>query len=269
LALSFLRFPNIDPIAFRVGPLAVHWYGLAYAAGFLAAYALLLGLIRSGRFRVTRDQLADLFVWLVLGVVVGGRAGWWLVYHRAGGAPEPWYEPLAFWHGGMSFHGGLAGVGLAIVLWARRARAPLLNVLDAVALVAPIGLFLGRLANFVNGELIGRATSVTWAVLFPGESVPRHPSQIYEALLEGPVLFAALWLLSRAAPPDGRIAALFAVLYGVFRFGVEFTRQPDAQIGFIAGGWLTMGQLLSVALAVAGAWLWTRAGQVRGVADRK
>jgi phosphatidylglycerol:prolipoprotein diacylglycerol transferase len=250
---AVLTFPHVNPILFRLGPLAIRWYGLAYIAGFLTAYVMLRRMIRVGTLKLAPEQLSDLVVWLILGVMVGGRAGWWFFYHRADGAREPWYEPIAVWRGGMSFHGGLIGVLIALVIWSRNTRTPLWNLADCLALVAPFGLFLGRIANFINAELVGRPTSVPWGVVFPGDSIARHPSQIYEALLEGPTLLLVLWAVYWSRRPgDGKIAALFLVFYGVFRFVVEFTRQPDPQLGFIAFGWLTMGQLLSALLAIGG-----------------
>src|SRR6185437_15404836 len=152
--------------------------------------------------------------------------------HRNTGAPEPWYEPFALWHGGMSFHGGLMGVAVVLVLWSWLRHAPVLNVADCAALVTPIGLFFGRIANFINSELVGRPTALPWGVTFPGDMVPRHPSQLYEAVLEGPVLLLALWLTFRwRRPRDGRLAAQFLIIYGLSRFFIEFTREPDAQLG--------------------------------------
>jgi phosphatidylglycerol:prolipoprotein diacylglycerol transferase len=213
--------------------------------------------------RLKTDAIGDLMTWLIIGVMAGGRLGWWLFYHRPEPTPEPWYEPIAIWHGGMSFHGALIGVTLAFVLWSWWHRAPMWNIADAAALVTPVGLFLGRLANFANAELVGRVTDVPWGMIFPGETVPRHPSQLYEAALEGPVLLAIVWLARRFLPRrDGAVASVFVVAYGVIRFCVEFTREPDVQLGFIAFGWLTMGQLLSLLLIVIGiallAWrLWS------------
>lgn len=253
---TFLPYPALDPVLFRIGPVAVRWYGLAYLAGFLLGYVGLRRMIRSGRLRLSADQVSDLFSWLVPGVLVGGRIGWWFFYHRSEGAAEPWYEPLAIWHGGMSFHGGLVGVAVALLAWAWRNQAPLLNVADCVALVAPLGLFFGRIANFVNAELVGRPTTLPWGVTFPGESFARHPSQIYEAFLEGPLLILALWILASRRRAEGGTTAAFLILYGVGRFAVEFTRQPDEQLGFIAFQWLTMGQFLSIALFVSGVALW-------------
>lgn len=250
--LASISFPPIDPVAVHLGPLAVRWYGLAYLSGFLIAYLMLRRLARSGRLSVTPAQVADLVPWLLIGVMVGGRAGWWLFYHRADGTSEPWYEPLAIWHGGMSFHGGLTGVIVAMTLWCWNNNVALASVADAVALVAPIGLLLGRLANFINAELVGRVTSVPWGVVFPGETVPRHPSQLYEALLEGPLLLSILFFVFKHHRRPGTVAASFLTLYGFFRICIEFFRQPDEQIGFIAFGWLTMGQLLSAVLIPIG-----------------
>ena len=261
--LAAIQHPQIDPVVFHLGPLAVRWYGLAYLLGFLLAYLGLRRLIRRGELRLTYEGLADLVGWLIVGVVVGGRAGWWIFYHR-GGAAEPWYEPFAVWHGGMSFHGGLIGVAIILLLRAWAKKAPFWNLADAAALVAPVGLFFGRVANFINAELVGRPTNLPWGVLFPGDSVPRHPSQLYEALLEGLLLLSILWAVRTwRRPAEGRLAALFLIGYGALRFAVEFTRLPDEQVGFVAFEWLTMGQLLSLVLLLAGAatW-WLRGGNV-------
>jgi phosphatidylglycerol:prolipoprotein diacylglycerol transferase len=186
-------------------------------------------------------------------VILGGRLGWWLFYHRAQGAAEPWYEPIAIWRGGMSFHGGLIGVTVALLWWSWRNKMSFWNLADALAQVTPIGLFLGRIANFINGELVGRPTSLPWGVIFPGENFPRHPSQLYEAILEGPLLWLILWAFAHGSRRrEGQLAAIFLIFYGLLRFAVEFTRQPDEQLGFIAFGWLTMGQLLSIALTFIG-----------------
>ncbi len=239
--------------------MAVRWYGLAYVMGFVLAYAVLRRFSRRNVLRISVEAIGDLMSWLVAGVIVGGRAGWWLFYHRSVGGTEPWYEPIAIWHGGMSFHGGLVGVAIVLLLWTKRMHVPFWNVADGLAMVAPIGLFFGRIANFINAELVGRPSNVPWAVVFPGESFGRHPSQLYEAVLEGPVLLATVWLYrKRFQPGDGQTAALFLIAYGLIRFAVEFTRQPDEQLGFIAFGWLSMGQLLSAALVVGGMLLWVR-----------
>jgi phosphatidylglycerol:prolipoprotein diacylglycerol transferase len=265
MVLSAINLSPIDPVILRVGPLAIRWYGVAYLAAFAFAYAALVRLVWRGTLRISSAALTDLIGWLALGVLIGGRLGWWLLYHR-GDFAEPWYEPLALWHGGMSFHGGLFGVAIAMLVWTRRHHAPFLNVADCFALVAPVGLFLGRIANFINAELVGRVTDVPWAMVFPGESVARHPSQLYEALLEGPALLTLLWSTKhRVRLRDGQIAALFLIAYGLFRFSVEFTRQPDEQIGFLAFDWVTMGQLLSVLTSFAGSLLWYISLQSRAV----
>jgi phosphatidylglycerol:prolipoprotein diacylglycerol transferase len=253
MVVAAIQFPSVGPILLRMGPIAIRWYGIAYLVSFACGYLLLRRLVRLSLLRISLDNLMDLVAWVALGVVGGGRLGWWLFYHRAEGVAEPWYEPLAIWHGGMSFHGGLIGVVLVLLVWARWNRASFWKLADCFALVVPIGLFFGRIANFVNAELVGRPTTLPWGVIFPGESFPRHPSQLYEATLEGLLLFLLLWVVqARYRPREGRIAALFLILYGVFRFGVEFTRQPDPQLGFILFGWITMGQLLSVAITIAG-----------------
>lgn len=264
--LAAIPYPQFDPVIFHLGPLAVRWYGLAYFLAFLISYFALEHLIKRGSLRITREQLSDLIVYLAAAVVVGGRAGWWLVYHRATGKPEPWYEPIAIWDGGMSFHGGLLAVALVVLFWSRRNHSSLPNIADNLALVTPVGLFLGRLANFINAELVGRPTTVPWGVIFPGDDFARHPSQLYEALLEGPLLLVLLWGTRRwMRTHDGRTAALFVILYATFRFVVEFTRQPDPQLGFIAFGWLTMGQLLSFVFLLAGVVMWSLAPRTSDV----
>jgi phosphatidylglycerol---prolipoprotein diacylglyceryl transferase len=252
--LAAIPFPNLNPILFRLGPVAVRWYGVAYLAAFLVNYVLLRRMISRGVLRMRRELLDELIGWLAAGVVIGGRAGWWLFYHRGGeGKAESWYEPIAIWHGGMSFHGGLIGVVTVLAVWSFLKGVPFWNLADSIAMITPIGLFFGRIANFINGELVGRPTNLPWGVIFPGYSEPRHPSQLYEAVLEGSLLFLVLWLIGRVRrPKDGRTASLFLVFYGLFRFAVELTREPDPQLGFIAFGWLTMGQLLSAAVMLLG-----------------
>jgi phosphatidylglycerol---prolipoprotein diacylglyceryl transferase len=254
-----IQFPGLNPIAFHLGPVGVRWYGLAYLAGFAVAYAWLLRMSRRGSLHLSAEDLSNLIPWLIFGVLFGGRLGWWLFYHHNINEREPSYEPVAIWHGGMSFHGGLLGVAFVLVVWSRLYRLELWNLADCAALVTPVGLFFGRIANFVNAELVGRITDLPWGVIFPGESVPRHPSQLYEALLEGPVLLASLWVSRRLrSHHPGQLGSLFVIYYGLIRFVVEFTRQPDAQLGFIAFGWLTMGQILSTALVFLGVLLFVR-----------
>lgn len=255
--LCLIPYPRIDPVLVRLGPLEVHWYGIAYLLAFVIGYVCLRRMSDRGTLRLSRGGVSDLISWIVVGVLLGGRLGWWLFYSThpfAISRWENWYEPIAIWHGGMSFHGGLIGVALAVVIWTRATRAPFWNIVDALALVVPIGLFFGRIANFINGELYGRPTTAPFAMIFPTDpqSLPRHPSQLYEAFLEGPLLLACLWIIRRLTRREGVVAGSFLILYGVFRFGVEFAREPDPQLGYIAFGWLTMGQLLSLLLALAG-----------------
>jgi phosphatidylglycerol:prolipoprotein diacylglycerol transferase len=260
--LSAVRHPTIDPVFLRLGPIQLRWYGLAYVMGFMLGYLALTRLVKSGRLRITADELADLISWVIGGVLLGGRLGWWTFYdyNRPAGQVVPWYEPIALWNGGMSFHGGLIGVMLAVTVWCRFRKAAIWNVADNLCLVVPIGLFFGRIANFINAELFGRPSDVPWAVIFPGETFGRHPSQLYEAILEGPLLLGFIWLvatLTRKTASDGRIFGAFLVFYGLGRFAVEFTREPDPQLGFIAFGWLTMGQILSAVMTMAGGIVWT------------
>lgn len=254
--LAAIQYPAINPVIVQLGPIAIRWYGLAYVAGLAICYQLLLRMQKAGKLAMTRDDLADLIGWLALGVVGGGRTGWWLFYHKSqAGVVEPWWEPIAIWHGGMSFHGGLLGVMLVLFVWTRRKKIDLWPVMDVMARLAPIGLFFGRIANFINAELVGRPTTVPWGVIFPGDTFARHPSQLYEAFLEGPALLGAMYVWHKAVGHrrTGTTAAAFLIVYGIFRFVVEFTREPDVQLGYIAWGWLTMGQLLSAGIVAAGA----------------
>ncbi len=247
-----LPYPALDPVAFRIGPLAVRWYGLAYLSGFLLGAWVLRRQARAGRLPLGPGEVGDLVGWLVLGVVLGGRLGYVLFYNAPYFATHPW-KIVAVWEGGMSFHGGLLGVGVALWAYARRHRADPWVLADGLALAAPPGLFFGRLANFVNGELYGRVSDLPWAMVFPGGGpLPRHPSQLYEAGLEGPLLGLVLWLLWRRRPAPGLTAAAFLGGYALVRFGVEFVREPDPQLGFVLGP-LTMGQCLSLAMALGAA----------------
>lgn len=254
--------PEFDPVALRIGPLAVRWYGLMYVFGFAAAWWL--GNRRAARPWTQLDEAGfqDLLFWVLLGLMLGARLGYALFYNFGYYMAHPG-EILAFWQGGMSFHGGLLGGLCAIVLYSwRRGQHPL-DVGDFMAPLVPPGLFFGRLGNFLNAELWGRPSDLPWAMVFPDPAaggLPRHPSQLYEAFLEGIVLFAALWLYSRSPRPRGAVGGLFLLLYGCFRFLVEFTRQPDAHLGFVALDWLSMGQVLSLPMIAVGAWLLLRAG---------
>ena len=270
---------DIDPIAFHLGPVQVHWYGLMYLVGFFSAAVLGEYRRRRGRLPVTRDALSDLFFYGMMGVIVGGRIGYMLFYY-AGGPRWIWSDPLALFRvcdGGMSFHGGLLGVLVAGLWWARRQKLHFMDTVDFVAPLVPIGLGLGRLGNFINGELWGKPTHLPWGMIFPnahGEDVAyaaahpawqaqleqfgglvRQPSQLYELALEGVVMFAVLWLVSMKPRPRYLVSGLFALMYGCFRFAVEFVRLPDVQLGYLAFGWVTMGQILSLPLIAVGLWL--------------
>ena len=253
-----IAFPAIDPVAIQLGPLAVRWYALAYVVGLLIGWRYCLRLAALSPFKFTKEQIDDFLFWAIIGVIVGGRAGYVLFYNLDFYAANP-AEIFAVWRGGMSFHGGFLGMVTAIALFARKRGMPFLALADIIAPAAPIGLFFGRIANFINGELYGRASDVPWAMVFPaGGPEPRHPSQIYEAGLEGVVLFLALWFLvyrARSLEKPGVVTGAFLGGYGLARIMAEFFRQPDLQIGFLAGG-VTMGQILSLPLLVAGFWLW-------------
>jgi phosphatidylglycerol:prolipoprotein diacylglycerol transferase len=257
--LFALPFPAIDPVLISVGPLAIRWYALAYVIGILGGWWLARRVagndaLWGGRSPIRPVDIDDVIVWVALGIVAGGRIGYVLFYNPAFFAAHP-EQILVLWRGGMSFHGGFTGTVLALLLFARARKIPMLSMLDVAAIVTPIGLFLGRIANFVNGELWGRVGDVPWAFVFPlAGPEPRHPSQLYEAGLEGIVLFAVLLIAARrgALNRPGLIGGLFVGGYGLARIASEFFREPDAQLGYLAGG-LTMGMLLSLPMLVAGA----------------
>jgi phosphatidylglycerol---prolipoprotein diacylglyceryl transferase len=246
-----LTHPDIDPVAFSLGPLAVRWYGLMYLAGFAAAWWLGRTRIAAERAPVTRGQFDDLLFLALLGVILGGRLGYVLFYRPLHFAANP-LEIFAIWQGGMSFHGGLIGVILAMVFAARRHRVDFLRLMDFVAPLVPLGIAAGRMGNFINGELYGRVTDLPWGMVFRGAGdAPRHPSQLYQFALEGLALFVLLWWFSSRPRPRGQVAALFLVGYGSFRFIAEFGREPDAHLGLLALG-LTMGQWLSLPMMLGG-----------------
>ena len=252
-----LIHPEIDPIVFSVGPLAVRWYGLMYLAGFGAGWWLGRSRITAGRAPVNAAQFDDLLFALVLGVILGGRLGYVLFYKPGYYLGHP-LEVFAVWQGGMSFHGGFLGVLLAMAFVARRHRVHWWDLMDFVAPLVPLGLAAGRLGNFINGELWGRVTDVPWGMVFRNAGPqPRHPSQLYEMALEGVALFALLWWFSSKPRPRMRVSALFLIGYGAFRSLCELTREPDAFLGFLALG-LTMGQWLSLPMILAGVYLWKR-----------
>ena len=248
-----LPYPRIDPVAIQLGPVAIHWYGIMYLVGFAAAWWLMRRRARGGESGWTTGQIDDLLFYGALGVILGGRLGYLLFYKPGAWLDDP-LMVFRVWEGGMAFHGGLIGVAVAIALFARRHGKRAFDVFDFVAPVTPIGLGAGRIGNFINGELWGRTTDVPWAMVFPGAGPePRHPSQLYEFALEGVVLFAVLWWFSARPRPRMAVSGLFLLLYGAFRFLVEFFRMPDAHLGTIALGWLTMGQLLSLPMIALGA----------------
>jgi len=256
---SVLLHPNIDPVAFSVGPLAVRWYGLMYLAGFAIGWWLGLRRIARNQSPVTKAQLDDLLFLIVLGVILGGRLGYVLFYKPSYYASHP-LEILAIWQGGMSFHGGLLGVMAAMVFAARRHGVDWLRLMDFLAPLCPLGFAAGRLGNFINAELPGRVTDLPWGMVFPGAGdAPRHPSQLYQFALEGVVLFFFLWWFSSKPRPRGQVSAMFLLGYGVLRFIAEFAREPDAFLGYLALG-LTMGQWLCLAMIAGGAVLfaWSR-----------
>ena len=247
-----LPYPDIDPVALRIGPLAVHWYGLMYVVGFVAGWWL-------GRVRAKRphsgwkpEQIDDLLFYVALGIVLGGRLGYILFY----GFSEYLANPLnvfKVWQGGMSFHGGLLGVLVAMALYGRRHGVTFFQVTDFIAPLVPPGLLAGRIGNFINGELWGKAADVPWAMVYPPSGPePLHPTQLYEALLEGLVLFVILWVFSSKPRPIMAVSGMFLFWYGIFRFGVEFFRVPDAHLGYLAFGWVTMGQVLTLPMIALG-----------------
>ncbi len=262
--LPVLAFPAIEPVLFEFGPIAIRWYALAYVAGLLLGWWYLRTLAVRPPPVMTQRQADDLLLWATLGVLLGGRVGYVLIYNPGFYFDHP-MEILAVWRGGMAFHGGLVGVLLATGLFCWRQKLSFLAVSDLVACVTPIGLFLGRIANFINGELYGRMTEVPWGVVFPnGGPKARHPSQIYEALLEGALLFLLLYVLMRftnARDKPGLLGGVFLGGYAIVRYGVEYYRQPDTQVGLIGPG-LTMGQVLCVPLFLAGLalflWAWRK-----------
>ncbi|MCF8482844.1 MAG: prolipoprotein diacylglyceryl transferase [Rhodospirillum sp.] len=251
-----IPFPAIDPVIVELGPFAIRWYALSYIVGLLGGWWYIRFLSRRAKPPIMEDaHVDDLLVWATAGTILGGRVGYVLFYNLPYYLDNP-AQILTVWHGGMSFHGGLLGVIIATVLFCRQRGLSIPRVGDVVACAAPIGLFFGRLANFVNGELFGRpAPDVPWAMVFPrGGDSPRHPSQLYEACLEGLILFtvlALLWHFTRLARKPGRMIGVFLIGYGIARITAEFFREPDAQLGFLAMG-VTMGQLLSLPMILAG-----------------
>ncbi len=256
------HYPHFDPIAFHLGPLPVHWYGLMYLFGLCLAWVL-------ARYRMktqpwfpikTTDALSDLIFYAAVGVIGGGRIGYMLFYVLPDFIHRPWII-FELWDGGMSFHGGLIGVSLSLLLFARREKIPFFTLMDSITPLVPVGLALGRLGNFINGELWGRVTDSPIGMIFPtGGPLPRYPSQLFELSLEGIALFILLWTMSLKPRRPALISALFLIGYASARFFVEFFREPDPQLGYLAFGWLTMGQVLCVPMFILGFYLlfWKR-----------
>ncbi|MDR2197338.1 MAG: prolipoprotein diacylglyceryl transferase [Coriobacteriales bacterium] len=261
-------YHTLDPTAFTIGGMEIRWYGLAWIAGFLGAALLFARIARRWKIRIEADSILTFLIACMLGAVIGGRLGYVLFYGQGYYFAHP-LEILATRAGGMSFHGGLLGLAIGIIIAARITRIPILTLGDLAAITAPVGLGLVRIANFVNGELWGAPTTLPWGVVFDntgGGMLPRHPTQLYEALLEGLVLLLILYFLSRARPPypRGTYFGVFLIGYGVFRIAIEFVRLPDAQIGYLFGtGWLTMGMLLSLPMILLGGFLLGYARQTR------
>jgi len=256
-----IAFPAIDPVALEIGPVVVRWYSLAYVAGILLGWRYIIVLAAKAKNGVERVHVDDFIIWATLGIILGGRLGYVIFYNPVFFAENPLLI-FAMWKGGMSFHGGLIGVITVTWLFARKRSLPFLGLGDMVCAAAPIGLFFGRIANFINGELFGRASDVPWAMVFPrGGPTPRHPSQLYEAGLEGLLLFGVLAVLIyryKALDRPGMLIGTFMAGYGLSRYLVEFVREPDAHLGTLFGI-ATMGQLLSLPLILLGAWLIHRA----------
>ncbi len=268
-----IAYPQIDPIAFSLGPVQVHWYGIMYLVGFAAGWALLSWRAKKPNSGWDSEQVSDLIFYGAMGVILGGRIGYCLFYNLPFYIDNPLHV-FYVWDGGMSFHGGAIGVLVALWLFARKTGKGYFEVTDFGVPIVPIGLGAGRIGNFINGELWGDVTHASWGIIFPRairedatyaathagwsdifakfHGLPRHPSQLYEFALEGVVLFAILWLYSRKPRPAATVTGLFGLGYGVARIFVEFFRQPDAQLGYLAFGWVTMGQVLSVPLVIGG-----------------
>ena len=242
---------NIDPILVDLGPIRLSWYGLMYVFGFFISYLLVRYQMRRKEFGISKQEVENLYFYLILGLMVGARLGYVLFYDLKMYLADP-LEIFAIWHGGMSFHGGLIGVLLVGILFSWKNKKSFWRMADLIIVTVPIGLGLGRIGNFINGELYGRVAQIPWGMIFPkGGPLPRHPSQLYESALEGGVLFLILWLIKDKKIPSGGLLALFLSLYGTFRFFIEFFREPDVQVGFVFGPF-TMGQILCAFMIVGG-----------------
>jgi phosphatidylglycerol---prolipoprotein diacylglyceryl transferase len=248
-----IKYPSIDPVLLNIGPLKIHWYGVMYLIGFLLIWLGLSFKVKKSKGLWTSDQLSDIIFYGIIGVLLGGRIGYIIFYNFSDYVTHP-LEMFKVWDGGMSFHGGLIGVIIAFIIYGKKIGKSLFQISEFVLPFVPIGLGAGRIGNFINAELWGKVTNVPWAMVFPTDptQLPRHPSMLYEFLLEGVVLFIVLIWFSRKTRPRLSIAGLFLLLYGIFRFLVEFVRMPDPQLGYLAWGWVTMGQVLSFPMIILG-----------------
>ncbi len=250
-----ITFPNIDPVAISIGPLKVHWYGIMYLVAFTAGWYL-------GRVRAKKpqsgwhpDEVGDILFYIALGVILGGRIGYVIFYNFSKFLENP-VMLIEIWKGGMSFHGGLIGVIIAMWLFGRKTNRSFFTVSDFIAPLIPLGYGAGRIGNFIGGELWGKVTDVPWGMVFPRAGLePRHPSQLYQAFLGGLVIFTILWLYSKKPKPTMAVSGMFLLCFGIYRFTIEFFRQPDAHLGYLAFGWLTMGQVLSAPMVALGLFL--------------
>jgi len=264
-----IQYPQIDPVAIQLGPVAIHWYGLMYLAAFLLCGIIISKRAARSDLPLKPTLIGDLINAGALGVILGGRLGYMLFYDLSGWIASP-LKVIQIWDGGMSFHGGLFGVILALVWFARKHDESLIRLGDLVAPAIPLGLMLGRLGNFIGGELWGRPTDLPWGMVFPQvDELARHPSQLYQAAGEGLLLFLLCMAFARATRAPGQVAGVFLIGYGVLRFIAEFAREPDAHLGSVALDWVTMGQLLSVPMVIAGAVLYTQGARwAKGLAAR-
>ncbi|MCP4177791.1 MAG: prolipoprotein diacylglyceryl transferase [bacterium] len=248
-----IQFPDINPVILKIGPLKIHWYGVMYLVGFVSAWILAVWRSKKSKGIWTSEQISDLIFYSIIGVLLGGRLGYIVFYNLSFYLMHP-LDMFKVWDGGMSFHGGLIGVMIAFYIFGRKTGKGFFQVGDFIAPMVPIGLGAGRIGNFINGELWGKVSNLPWAMVFPKDpsQLPRQPSELYEFFLEGIVMFIILWIYSMKAKPRMAVSGLFLLLYGCFRFIVEFVRLPDPQLGYLAWGWLTMGQLLSIPMIVFG-----------------
>jgi len=246
-----IEYPKIDPVLIKLGPLAIRWYGLMYIFGFVSSYLLVLYQIKKKALKIERSQIDDIYFYLIIGLIAGARLGYVFFYNLGFYLQNP-LEIFVLWHGGMSFHGGLVGTFLAGYIIIKKRGLKFITILDLIVPTCPIGIGLGRLGNFINGELFGKETDMPWAMVFPeGGNIQRHPSQLYEAFFEGLVLFVVLWIYKDRKKREGDVFALFLIMYGILRFFCEFFREPDLQVGYILN-LLTMGQILSSIMIFAG-----------------